>query len=258
MTLSPRDQAALDLATSEGRADAVTADVVAELGPGDAVRYMLAAHLGRVRARLEDRSGAGRHQELAFVRVTDTWPESWKGANGALTYPMAVVTGVVDDELFGMGERPEPDPLDASPEKTRRDWISPDERFALWRRGDAQGEGRVIVFASYEGHASALGAAVRRALQGGVASPGACALPLPEAALPVAFQGTLPASLFPTFLAWPIGSSVTAARDDDAAADSGTWRADVPFKWTAPVLVGRPRQPDYDPRILPPVVTPAP
>lgn len=253
MSLSARDQAALDLATSEGRADAVTADLVPELGPGDAVRFMLAAHLGRVRARLEDRSGAGRHQELSFVRVTDTWPTSWQGANGELTYPLAIVSGVTDEELFGMNERPEPDPLDPSV-----DWISPDGQYGLWRRGDAQGEGRVIVFASYEAQASALGTAVRRALQGGVASPGACALPLPEAALPVAFQGVLPASLFPLFVAWPVGSSVTAARDDESSADAGTWRADVPFKWTAPMLIGRPRQPDYDPRILPPVVTPAP
>ena len=76
--------------------------------------------------------------------------------------------------------------------------------------------------------------------------------------MPTPFQGVLPPSSFPLFKAWPADGGDRSDRDDEVSADSGTWRADVRFRWIAPLFIARPYQGDYDPRFTTTIDPPAP
>lgn len=241
--MNTRDVQALDLAVAGGRVDTVGGGLVAELEPERAVFEVVAFHLARCRGRLEDLSGRGLHQELSFALVSHKWREAWAAVSGPDSYPLAILDSETADELYAMGERPEPDPAAPS-----LDWIAPDDSAALWRRGEAYGDARVMIWATYEPQVKAMASAVRRALRGGHASPGVAVLPLPEAFLPTAFQGVLAPALFPTCKVYPLMPSSTPESDAEEGAEEGAWRCDVRFHWQAPLFVARPRLADFDPR----------
>ncbi|HEU4411184.1 MAG TPA: hypothetical protein VFS43_38380 [Polyangiaceae bacterium] len=237
--MNPRDVQALDLAVSAGLVTTTAAPLVAGVTAERALFDALAFHLGRCKARLEDASGAGRHQEIGFSLVVPRWREAWREPD----YPMAILESESRRELSSMGRAPAPDPRDPS-----ADWISPDGLYALWDAGEEQGEGRVLLYASYEPQAAALAAAVEAALGGGPEGQGASHVPLPESFLPTPFQGVLPPALYPKARVVPMPATPTDNELEDAA-EEGAWRADVRFSWRAPKLVARPRAADYDPRV---------
>jgi hypothetical protein len=264
--MTPRDVQALDLAVAAGLVQTTTADLVPGQPVERSVLDVVAFHLGRCRGRVDDVSGGGRHQSIAFATVSSQWREAWRPASGnaaspngstggpGASYPMAIVTGEVRRVSYSMNPHPQADPSDTSDDPV--DWISPDGQLAVWHRGDEDGEARVIVYASYEAHAHALQAAVERALRGGVAvEAGAAEFPLPEGHLPTAFQGSVPPALYPRCTVEVLTPSF-APRDEAEGARDGCWRADVRFWWRAPSLVCLPAGADYDPRFI--VTTTAP
>jgi hypothetical protein len=251
--MNSRDIAALDLAVAAGLVTTTTGPLVAGQSVEQSVFEVVAYHLGRCRARVDDLSGRGRHQEIAFATVSAEWRDAWRAAsgndaspNGAVgdSYPMAILSSEVRRETLGMNERPASDPSDASDPPV--DWISPDDLYALWDRGEEDGEARVIVYATYQAHARALQAAVEVALRGATGGP--ASFPLPEGYLPTPFQGAVAPALYPRCLVEVTLPSFAAEREE--GVKSGAWRADVRFAWRANALVARPRTGDYDPRFF--------
>lgn len=262
--MTPRDVAALDLAAALGLISTTTAPLVAGQNVERSVLDVVAFHLSRCRARIDDLSGRGRHHDIGFATVSADWREAWRpasgdggatnGPNGVTggSYPMAILDGEVRRELFSMNERPMPDP-----EAPGVDWISPDGQWGMWHRGEEEGEARVIVYANYQPQAHALQMAVERALRGG-AGGGPATFPLPEASLPTPFQGYLPSALYPKCIVEVLLPSSAPASDMADGAREGCWRVDIRFAWRADAFLARPRAPDYDPRFAVTTTEPSP
>lgn len=250
--MNSRDIAALDLAVASGLVQTTTGPLVPGQTAEHGVFEVLAYHLTRCRGRLEDLTGKGLHEELGFATVAPTWRDAWQGSAGSApggdgasgrSYPMAIFSSETRRELFSMSLRPEPDPSDPSV-----DWISPDDLYALWNRGEEEGEARVMIYASYQGHARALQAAVEHALRGGPATDGLAYFPLPDSFLPTPFQGVLHPAQARLVAVDVLLPSEAPEHDQLEGAAEGAWRADVRFSWRATSLVARPRTADYDPR----------
>lgn len=223
MKPSERDRQAQQLATDAGLLPFPTADSVAELEPEKAVQVALSWHLARVEARVE-----GSPEPLKPRYAGSEWAQGTQPAQ----YPSLVVLGRTTtrrDAILGVPY------LDAD----RRDVVSPDEQWALWRVGEDVGEAMVHIFASHEVQRDALANAVEDALQGNLDSLQALGLPLPEAFLPEPFRALFAPEAFPRARVALAGQATPV--DDGLAAAGGVWRADVPFTWQAPRLAARRR-----------------
>lgn len=227
--MSSIDQAAFDAAVASGLVQIPTADAVAELVPRQAVLTALQRLLERAEGRVENPSGASK--AIAFKRVLISWPSSWEPS----VYPLAAIDIDVTDEMDAVAGVP----VRIGDE----DVISPDDRWALWRRGEDVGEGTISVFATYEPQANALGAAVEDALGGNLDTRMAAVIPLPDAALPAPFQGR--GDIGQVCRVQMIAGGTAPQTEQSVAAN--IWRVDVRFSWQAPRLAARRRIPDLVP-----------
>lgn len=227
--LSPRDQAALELATAEGWLHTPTVDDTAELTPARAVAVALATHLARVQGRIEDGGGPG--QRVAFARVLDAWPTGQEPAHYPALHLEDRAVSAWDAQL-GI-----PEVIDG------QDVLSADGAWGLWRMGEDTGELVVHIFALHQPPRDALAAAVEQALFGGRPDRlQGLALPLPEAALPPPFHGLLEPARFPRAYVRLL-EGARPVEDQDAGA-GGVWRADLVVAWQAPRWAARPALPD--------------
>jgi len=238
MKPSPRDLQAQQALDALNLSPYPTGDSVSELTPERAVRVALAWHLGRIEARVE-----GQSSPLRPRYVGDEWARGTEPA----VYPSLTVLSRSTrpmDAQFGVPFR-----LDG------RDLLSADETWALWHQGEDVGDGLVHIFAAHKPQRDALAHAVQDALGGNLDTLQSLGLALPEAALPLAFQGVLPVAQLPRCRVALAGPSTPV--DDALAASGGAWRADVPFTWQAPRLAARRRIPDLRSEVAVSVAAPS-
>jgi hypothetical protein len=234
VTVVDIDERAFEFWTSRGALTVPTADGGTDLSPEEAVFSALARHLSRIEARVE--SGRGdRHTALRFVDVNPRWKDAWRAA----AYPSAAISSRSVNEWAAEVGRPMPHPA-----RTGEDLFSADGEWALWDVGEDDGEGVVVIAASYEPHAKALAEAVRDALFGDLDRQQGITLPLPEAFLPAPFRGLLLAEQLPVARVAFRGHEGTSEQD----GESGVWRADIRFHWQAPRVAARKRIPDLIPK----------
>lgn len=227
LALSPRDAAALELATASGALTVPTVDSLSELTPERAVMIGLARHLARLEARVEA-GAAGAETRLTFRFVRDEWPQGQEPAQ----YPSATLLPQTSTEWDAITGVPVvgADGLDV---------ISADDAWGLWRLGEDVGVGVVHVFALFESHRNALVNAVEQALFGDLDRLQALALPLPEILYPPPFRGLFePSAFHKARVAFKTGGGPV---DDDEAGVGGVWRGDVYFTWQAPRFAARQR-----------------
>jgi hypothetical protein len=242
--ISPRDQQAIDLATSTGDLTVPTAQWVSELSAERGVSISLARHLARVEGAIEG-PRSDFPQATRFVWVRDEWPTG----TDPTSYPSATILPMGDietavrcspyriDDETGAEAVGVYDPDDVAAIGTE-DLVSADGQWALWVTGEDTGQLIVHVFASSRPQRNAMQTAVEQALHGSLDRLRGLALPLPEYYLPRPFRRLLPPSYFPRALC----SFVSSARvDDQGASASGIWRADIKLTWQALRLAARPR-----------------
>ena len=235
LPISDRDQAALSLAYSSGRAMVSTPEWTSDLEPQEAVFTTVARHLANISAGVADLSGTDAapkaSTKIAFRNVLPRWPDAWSPA----LYPLAALSEKFTTPWDAIGGYPV--------RRTNEHGVAEDivtDEWALWELGEDVGEAVISIFASHNSHATALERAVVESLFADLDQHMAAVLPLPELYLPPPFVGVLPVEEFPKVRVSLAkgGSGETSERKDNA------WRVDVAFRWQAKRLTARPRVPD--------------